>query len=481
MKAATSILLFRNDLRIADNPALQAALATGGPVIPLYIWSPEDEGFGAPGGASRWWLHNSLSALEESLRDHDSRLILRKGPSVSSLLSTVRETGAKAVFLNRRWEPEARVQDERLARAMLEAGVELHWSNGSLLFDPAEIRTSTDAPYRVFTPFSKACLAAGLPEAASYELESVPPPAAWPKSEDLDSFGLLPTIDWAGGLREAWIPGEKSALATLDRFAGKVEDYRSARNKPDGEGVSRLSPHLHFGEISPRQIVSALRGYGAEPFIRQILWREFAYHLLTAFPETPLLPLNKDFSKFPSHLDSHAVKAWQKGLTGYPIVDAGMRELWATGYMHNRVRLVAASFLVKDLLIPWQEGAAWFWDTLVDADLANNTMGWQWVAGCGADAAPYFRIFNPVRQGEKFDPEGSYVRRWLPELALLPNEWIHHPWDAPEFVLEKARVKLGRNYPHPIVDHNVARSRALNALAAMRGEAQTAHSQATLF
>jgi deoxyribodipyrimidine photo-lyase len=301
-------------------------------------------------------------------------------------------------------------------------------------------------------------------------------PAEWPASLQISKLGLEPKVDWAGGLRQTWRPGERGASRQMKAFLDRaIETYSTDRDRPDRRGTSRLSPHLHFGEIGVRQIWHAVRRHGAaaDPseemhatYLRQIAWREFSYHLLFHFPDTPRQALRPEFRRFPWRVDRKRLRAWTRGMTGYPLVDAGMRELWHTGWMHNRVRMLAASFLVKHLMIPWQEGAAWFWDTLVDADLANNTMGWQWSAGCGADAAPYFRIFNPVIQGEKFDPDGEYVRRWVPELTRLPNRWIHKPWEAPAELLSKAGVELGKNYPRPIVEHAAARKRALAALAA---------------
>ncbi len=464
-----SIVWFRQDLRLADNPALLAAIRHGGPVFPVFIWEPEEEGTWQLGGASRWWLHQSLGELDASLRKLGSRLILRRGPTLESLRELVEQTGATAVFWNRRYEPAAIARDTIVKTALQSDGTVVESFNGSLLFEPWTVKTQQNRPFQVFTPFWKACLSRGEPEPSLDAPTQVMSPRQWPASMMLRNLGLEPKIDWTQGLKTSWRPGEAGAAECLRRFLDNaLRDYAEERNRPDHSGTSRLSPHLHFGEISVRQIWSALHaqrplqnGSDFRVFASELGWREFAHHLLFHFKQTPEEPLRKEFSAFPWQDDCGSLRAWLRGRTGYPIVDAGMRELWHTGWMHNRVRMIAASFLVKDLRIPWQKGAAWFWDTLVDADLANNTLGWQWSAGCGADAAPFFRIFNPVTQGEKFDPNGDYVRRWIPELCEVPNKWIHKPWEAPSSVLADAGVELGTTYPRPIVDHAEARSRTL--------------------
>jgi deoxyribodipyrimidine photo-lyase len=477
MSPPASILWFRQDLRLADNPALTAALERGAPIIPVFVWAPEEDGRWAAGGASCWWLHQSLAQLDADLRTRDSRLILRVGGSLATLRDLARECGAGAVFWNRRYEPAAIARDTEIKTALREDGLVVDTCNAALLHEPWTVRTQADKPFQVFTPFWKACLRAGTPADPLPAPDAIASPARWPRSASLAALGLEPKIDWAAGMRTAWQPGEAGAAAQLERFLDDgLAGYDEARNRPDVPGSSRLSPHLHFGEIGPRQVLhavehrAALDGTpglvrGAESYLREIGWREFAHHLIFHFPHTAVAPLRAEFAHFPWADDPAGLKAWQRGRTGYPLVDAGMRELWATGWMHNRVRMVVASFLVKDLLLPWQAGADWFWDTLVDADLANNTLGWQWTAGCGADAAPYFRIFNPVSQGEKFDPDGTYVRRWVPQLARLPKQWVHKPWQAPAAVLADAGVEIGRTYPAPIVDHGAARHRALAALA----------------
>jgi deoxyribodipyrimidine photo-lyase len=352
--------------------------------------------------------------------------------------------------------------------------------NAALLFEPHTIQNKSGRPFQVFTPFWKHCLALPVEDPVKLPRGEFSAPARWPTSLNLAALGLLPTVKWDAGLAAAWQPGEAAAVHRLKKFtSGAIDQYADERNRPDLAGTSSLSPYLHFGEIGPRQIWAAVRARskdsgvfptsrGEQVFLSEVGWREFAHHLLYHFPHTPEEPLRSDFTAFPWRSDAPQLQAWQRGRTGYPIVDAGLRQLWATGWMHNRVRMIVASFLVKHLRISWRDGAAWFWDTLLDADLASNTLGWQWTAGCGADAAPYFRIFNPILQGVKFDPEGSYVRRWVPELSRVPTEFLHEPWAAPSAVLAIAGVKLGVDYPQPIVNHGEARVAALAALQAMR-------------
>jgi deoxyribodipyrimidine photo-lyase len=471
-----SIVWFRRDLRLEDHAALGAAVRRGGPVIPVFIWAPGEEAPWPPGAASRWWLHHSLAAHDAALRARGSRLVLRRGGSVATLVSLARETGADAVFWTAPVEPAAVARDAAVRAALEAAGIAAHASPPDLLFDPQALRAGSGRAYQVFTPFHKACLRMAAPAEPAPAPRRIPAPARVPKGLPLDALRLPPRIDWATGLRETWTPGEDGARAQLKRAVREiVEDYASSRDAPARAGTSRLSPYLHWGEAGPRQVWHAVRkaadgrpGAGARELLRQLVWRDFAHYLLVHFPRTTDAPLRLAYRRFPWRRDPSGLRAWKRGRTGYPVVDAGMRELWRTGWMHNRVRMIVASFLVKDLLLPWLDGARWFWDTLVDADLANNTLGWQWAAGCGADAAPYFRIFNPVSQGERFDPAGAYVRRWVPELSRLPAEWIHRPWEAPAKVLEAAGVTLGMAYPRPIVDHAAARQRALIALAGLR-------------
>lgn len=469
------VVWFRNDLRLADNPALRAALAAAPWVLPLFIWAPEEEEPWAPGAASRWWLHQSLRELDASLRLLGSRLLLRRGPTRQALLEVLRESGATNVYWNRRYEPAVVARDKMLKADLRRRGVAVETFNASLLCEPWDVATAAGRPFQVFTPYWRSALkriSALSPSAAPEHLLA---PPQWPRSLGLSDLHLEPTRDWAGGLRAVWRPGEAGAKEELQRFiSDALLSYPLGRDKPEQVGTSRLSPYLHFGEVSVGRVWHALNKHAAEDatpgavssveaYCRQLGWREFAHHLLFHFPATCDAPLRPEFQSFPWREEAGDRQAWQAGRTGYPIVDAGMRELWASGWMHNRVRMIAASFLVKDLLIPWQVGARWFWDTLVDADLANNTLGWQWSAGCGADAAPFFRVFNPTLQGQRFDPQGSYVRRWIPELAGVSEKWIHQPWLASE-----AQAGPARAYPAPIVDHGHARQRALAAFQSIR-------------
>lgn len=470
MPHSVSILWFRRDLRLEDNPALCAAVAAGA-VVPVYLWAPEEDGAWAPGGATKWWLHHSLTALDASLRALGSRLLIRRGPSLDTLRALAQETGATAVYWNRLYEPDAIARDSMIKDTLRKDGLTVETFNASLLVEPPRFFNKQGTPFKVFTPFYKSALelpTLGEPLPSPTHIAA---PKAWPASESIDSLGLLPRIPWDREFYTHWTPGEAGAQELLHRFAeGAVAKYSDTRNLPAEPGTSRLSPALHFGEVSPRQIVWTVEssGRGAESYVREVYWREFAHYLLYHFPHTTTQPLRPEFESFPWEDNPAALRKWQRGETGYPLVDAGMRELWRTGWMHNRVRMVVASFLVKDLRLPWQAGAAWFWDTLVDADLANNTLGWQWTAGCGADAAPYFRVFNPVLQGLKFDAEGAYLSAYLPELAALPPKLRHEPSKASDIELRSAGIRLGRDYPHPMVDHGEARDKALEAFAAIK-------------
>ena len=474
----TALVLFRRDLRLADNPALTAACAAHMLVLPVFI-NATQQGAGGDadawpmGAASRWWLHHSLNSLQNQLRKRGAGLHLRQGETLSVLRELIKQSGAQAVYWNRLYEPAAIARDTRIKAALREQGIEVHSHAAALWSEPWQISTQQGDPYRVFTPYWRNLRAqlhadTPLPE---------PPASEWltlPGSEPLSDFGLLPNSHWDSGLAQMWRPGERGALETLEVFCDDaINDYAQARDVPARHGTSRLSPHLHFGEISPRQIhfalqehaqrVDARRRPDIEPYLRELGWREFAHYLLYHFPHTPGSNFNPRFDDFKwASVDEAQLSRWRQGRTGIPLVDAGMRELWHTGWMHNRVRMIVASFLTKNLRQHWMHGARWFWDTLVDADLANNTLGWQWVAGCGADAAPYFRVFNPVTQAKKFDPQGIYLKRWLPELADAPLDLLHEPW--------KDRSLLTRSgYPAPMIDLPASRQAALTAYQSMRG------------
>ena len=465
MKNNTAIVWLRRDLRVADNPALFHAAGRGHPIIPLFIF--EEDMHRSFGGASKLWLHHSLKALQADLPG----LVIRQGKASEVLDNLIAETGASAVFWNRRYGRD-RTRDALLKETLTARDIEVQSFNGKLISEPWEVKTKSGSGYyKVFSPYWRAVLA---------QIEVAPPlpkpklvfdPA---KSLSIEDLELQPTQpDWGSKMLPGWNMGEKGAMSALmDFLDGPVTSYKADRDRADKpNGTSRLSPHLAFGEISPRQIWHATRDRDVDgaKFLSEVGWREFSYNLLYHNPDLSRKNFKSDFDAFPWSKNDSYLEAWQRGQTGYPFVDAGMRELWATGYMHNRVRMVTASFLIKHLMIDWREGERWFWDTLFDADPANNTASWQWVAGSGADAAPYFRIFNPFGQGEKFDPNGDYVRKWVPELKRLPAKFIHQPWEAPELVLKEAGVKLGENYPRPIVDHKQARETALAAYQSMKG------------
>jgi len=466
------LVWFRQDLRIEDNPALAAALNTGKPLIPVYIHAPDEEANWPPGGASKWWLHHALDALEAQLHKYGSGLVLRSGASLETLLDICKTHKVSNVYWNRRYEPAIISRDAHIKQHLLDAGIDAESFSANLLHEPVTIQNRSGNPFRVFTPFFKHMRTLPVEAPVPVPVEKLTAPVSAPGSDSLQSLNLLPEIPWDKPFYQYWDPSLNTASQVLTGFVQqRARHYKDCRDKPAINGTSRLSPYLHFGQLGPRQVWQALvqsgpvDGPGEYTFWSEIGWREFAHHLLFHFPETPEQALNRSYSQFPWQADDAYLKAWQTGQTGYPIVDAGMRQLWQTGWMHNRVRMITASFLVKHLLQPWQQGARWFWDTLVDADLASNTMGWQWTAGCGADASPYFRIFSPMLQGEKFDANGDYVRTWVPELNKLPARYIHKPWEAPYGTLEQAGVKLGDNYPKPIIDHKVGRERALAALS----------------
>lgn len=464
------IFWFRQDLRIKDNTALIAAAKTGRPIVCLYIFDKSNINHWPFGEASLWWLHHSLTHLTNSLKNLNVKLILRNGSVIEELDNIVKSTDAQALYFTRHYEPYNSKLEDQVHEHFIDK-LEIKRFRGYLLYEPEEIRTGKNEPYKVFTPFYRNCLKTNSPGKPMPAPKTLTTYNKKIDSDKLASWNLLPNKpNWANGFNDYWTPGETGAHEYLKDFITHAGNkYPVLRNRPDVNGTSRLSPHLHFGEISPKQIWTAIKNSSkilennGEAYLRQLIWRDFAYHLLAHWPDFPEKPFKEEFTKFPWKNDPQSLKAWQQGQTGFPIVDAGMRELWRTGWMHNRVRMIVASFLIKDLLIPWQQGQQWFWNTLVDANLANNAASWQWVAGSGADASPYFRIFNPVLQGEKFDPLGDYVREWVPELRHMPKKYIHSPWLAPENILNSAKVTLGDNYPHRIIDHSVARDRALAA------------------
>ncbi len=467
----TAIVWFRNDLRLSDNPALQAALDEGYSPLPVYIHAPEEEGAWAPGAASNAWRHRSLQALDQDLRSRGSKLLLRSGNSEQVLARLVEESGAQAVFWNRKYEPATQPRDARIKQQIKEQSLRAESFNAALLFEPWTLATQQGGPYRVFTPFWRNALGQLRLQPLSEAPDELPPVPAHLEAASLDTLHLEPSISSDGGFWEHWSAGEGGAREALDVFIdGALQGYRQERDRPDRVGTSRMSPHLHFGEIAPWRIVaelekvrSASNATDMDAYIRELGWREFAYHLLHHFPHTTRENLNPRFEQFDwAPVNRLELEAWQCGRTGVPIVDAGMRELWSTGVMHNRVRMIVASYLTKHMRMHWLEGARWFWDTLVDADLASNTLGWQWVAGTGADAAPYFRVFNPVTQARKFDPDGRYIARWVPELAPLPLPARFAPWEHRELA-----QRLAREYPaSPIVDLAQGRDAALAAYKA---------------
>jgi deoxyribodipyrimidine photo-lyase len=482
-KLNPEVIWFRDDLRLSDQPALSAALESCAPLLCIYIFDEESAGLRPLGGASRWWLHHSLAALAQSLARIGGRLDILRGPAAPLVTALAKAADASAVSWTRRYGAAEIAVDRQAKTDLNDSGIPVRSFKGQLLHEPWDVQTKAGDFFKVYSPFWRAASARPAPASplpAPGKIIAAPWPKGAPERVELADLALLPTKpDWAAGLRATWTPGEAGAYERLAAFLGeRAHGYSASRDRPDQQGTSALSPHLRFGEVSPRQIYHAARhaeasgsvpGRDAEKFISELGWREFAYHLLFHAPDLRRTNFQRKFDGFPWRDPEPAeLEAWRHGRTGYPIVDAGMRELWTTGVMHNRVRMIAASFLVKDLLVDWRTGEEWFWDTLCDADPANNPASWQWVAGSGADAAPYFRVFNPVLQGQKFDPDGAYVRKFVPELADLPNKWIHEPWAAPDEALRNAGVALGETYPRPIVDHGRARDRALAALATTR-------------
>ena len=475
---APVVMWFRDDLRVRDNPALSAAVASGRRIACLYLHDEQSPGLRRLGGAARWWLAGSLAALGEALAKRGAGLVLRRGAAASAVRAFAAEIGATTVLFNRRYDPFAIAADRAVEAELAARGIAVANFQAALLYEPGTAAGRAGQPLRTFGSFARAVRAQGEPRRPLKAPSRIKAVEGCP-GERLEDWRLEPHApDWAGGLRETWARGEAAAQTRLAAFVeAGLAGYADGRDRPDLEATARLSPHLRFGELSPFQVWHVVRhafeaSHARQPdvqkFLSELGWREFCWHLLFHFPQLARQNLQPRFDAFPWRQDRAALAAWQQGRTGYPIVDAGMRQLWQTGWMHNRVRMIVASFLAKHLLIDWRAGEAWFWDTLVDADTANNPANWQWVAGSGADAAPYFRIFNPVLQGQRFDPRGDYLRRYLPEIAALPTGLIHQPWLAPVSVLAKAAVTLGLTYPRPIVDHAATRRRALAAFAAIR-------------
>ncbi len=467
----TALVWFRKDLRLTDNPCLVAACEQYDHVLPVYIWDADGYGGWQPGEAAKWWLHMSLESLSNDLSKHRSGLVVRQGDSLAQLRELVSEHNCDAVFWNRVYEPALIERDRSIKSELKDLGLQVQSFNGSLMVEPWELTTQADDhPYKVFTPYFKKW----WERIQGQDGLSCPtikrPPKNAVKSLPLSELGLLPTLDWADSWPELWQPGESGANEALRTFSrNSLTEYDQGRDLPAEAGTSQLSPHLHFGEVSARQVYAWLRDNSShqaedfKPFVRELAWREFSYQLLYNFPATTTQPLKEKFAAFEWRDSKNDLEAWQNGLTGVPMVDAGMRQLWQIGWMHNRVRMIVASFLTKNLRIHWLSGAKWFWDTLVDADLANNTQGWQWTAGSGADAQPFFRIFNPVSQGKKYDPDGEYVKRWVPELAGVPKKHIHAPWEMSSDQCAEYNFELGKDYPRPIVDLKESRQAALEA------------------
>ena len=471
LKEHTNIVWFRHDLRLSDNPALCAAIKAGS-VIPIFIYDTAVYASTELGGASKWWLHHSLTQLNEALNGH---LQIFKGDAKTLLPELINELGCEGAYWNRTYEPEKIARDKKIKATLKEQGTYCESFNGSLLWEPWTIAKADGDRYKVFTPYyRKGCLQAPAPRyplsaPSNIHFSDVVSEAAIA----LEALELLPTIPWDKGFYQQWQSGEQAAKTLLSEFIEKAaQAYRADRDTPSIKGTSRLSPYLRWGEISPNQIWYAILDHfgGAtddsiDTYLSEIGWREFSYYMLYHFPQLQTQNYSPKFAHFPWQENQGHLQAWQNGQTGIPIIDAGMRELWQTGYMHNRVRMVVGSFLVKNLLIDWREGERWFWDCLCDADMASNSASWQWVAGCGSDAAPYFRVFNPVLQGEKFDKQGTYVKTYCPELSRLPDKYIHKPWEAPQNIMDAIKLKLGSDYPRPIVDLKQSRLRALDAFA----------------
>ncbi|MGJ8655589.1 MAG: cryptochrome/photolyase family protein [Akkermansiaceae bacterium] len=473
------IIWLRKDLRLNDHPGFAYAIQQGYQIIPVFIWDDAEHRW-QDGAASRWWLHHALKDLEGQIEELGGKLIIHelgssnterdRGKFSAEVMEIFRGYEADAIYWGRRYEPEIIERDKRLKYDLTEEGYEVKSFNTHLLLEPHTIKNKSGSHFKVFTPYWKHCLThsiAPVIEISAKEWAEV----QWgemPSPDCVDDLDLLPEIPWDEEFYEYWGPTRKEGLARLSEMVeSKAGDYDKMRDIPSVDGTSQLSPYLQWGQVSAREVYHAFGGSYNDTvekgYLRQLFWREFSYHLLFHAPHSVERPLRPEYENFPWKAKEKYLTAWQKGETGFPIVDAGMRQLWQTGWMHNRVRMIVGSFLVKHLLQDWREGASWFWDTLVDADLANNTMGWQWIGGCGADASPYFRIFNPIIQGEKFDPDGEYVRRYCPELKDVPSKYIHKPWEMPELELVAAGVTLGKTYPQPVISHEDGRASALDA------------------
>lgn len=484
-KKNIAIVWFRNDLRLADNAALFAASQYTS-ILPLFIWDPTAESPWQAGAASQWWLHHSLQDLDKALVAHGSKLLIMQGDRLKIFEELSEKFKIDSVYWNRSYEPSVRIFDNKITKLLEAKGVRVERCRSNLIFEPGALLKSDGSPYKVYTAFwntflkswqdhqKSVIVSEGKQSRSTIDRLAPLPFGAETLSLASEDLNLLPKIPWDSAFYKHWQPGESAAYLRLKNFiAQDIEKYQEQRDLPGVLGTSTLSPYLHFGQIHPLKIfheietkfgpLTKIRNVNIIQFCKELVWRDFAHHLLYFFPTLPQIPMNKSLDGFPWQKSKSNLTAWQKGMTGYPIVDAGMRQLWQTGWMHNRVRMIVASFLIKDLRITWQEGSRWFWDTLVDADLANNTQGWQWTAGCGFDSAPFFRIFNPTSQGEKFDPVGTYIKTWCPELSGLPQKWIHQPSLAPAAILSAAKVKLGYDYPMPIISHKIARDFTLQA------------------
>ncbi len=471
-----ALVWFRKDLRLADNPCLEEALKAKKEIIPVFIWDREEGGEWSPGAASRWWLHHALESLGKNIKQFGGSLILQTGKAEEILPALANRLKIDTLYFGRTYDPFSRATQHAVENAFCKEAIKIESFNASLLQEPWEIKNGSGKPFQVFTPYWRKCRSGIYKETSNYSTKDLCFIKSSAESLPIEKLGLLPDHGWSEKLSNHWEVSENAGHKLIRRTTEEVtRSYATARNIPSRDGTSRLSPYLAWGLVSPKQICEAVLASdndggvrGENKYLVEIGWREFSYHLLYHFPQIPDQPLREKYAAFPWRNDPSQLSAWQFGNTGYPMVDAGMRQLYETGWMHNRVRMVVASFLVKHLLLSWQDGARWFWDTLVDADLASNTQGWQWAAGCGADAAPYFRIFNPITQGEKFDAKGEYTRKWIPSLKQLPGKWIFKPWEAPPDLLLISDVFLGNNYPHPCVDHKEGRTRALEALATLK-------------